>query len=138
MENAKELENKSIVDEIPDSLPVLERTNRTITQVIKSGFHWDSLEGVIIKIEEETQEIKDELAKEHLENLQEEIGDLMWCVMTLCASCGFNCSETMDKAREKFVGRFRKVEKYYKGMGQKMTDVSLDELETTWQKMKRE
>lgn len=81
------------------------------TQAKEYGFYWPDTKSIIEQINSEILEIEELLqgrnhAKDHL---QEEIGDLLHAVFSLCVYCNFDPQTTLDKSLKKFEKRFNKV-----------------------------
>lgn len=68
------------------------------------GFNWPNLEMIFDKIESEFHEVKD-ASKSAINNLQEEIGDLLHTILSLCIYTGFDIEETIYKADNKLQKR---------------------------------
>ena len=84
------------------SKTALERLVETDKNLREFGFEWPDLDMIFQKIESELKEAKEAEEKDHL---QEEIGDLLHTVVSLCLSAGFDVEETIGKARDKLQGR---------------------------------
>jgi uncharacterized protein YabN with tetrapyrrole methylase and pyrophosphatase domain len=76
------------------------------------GFKWENVQQIMAQIRSELTEIE-----AHLENpveknkLQEEIGDLLHAVFSLCVFCKFDASKTLSDSIQKFERRFRETQK---------------------------
>ncbi len=80
-------------------------------QFIDFGFAWPDKETILAQIVQECAEIKASMQDgEPKERLQEEIGDIMHAVVSLCLFAGFEVEETLRKAYTKVQTRFTKVE----------------------------
>ncbi len=73
------------------------------------GFYWESLEQLLQQIRDEANEIDAAAKTTNKAHLQEEIGDLMNAVVSLCIFCGFNPTETLSANIEKFQRRYDAV-----------------------------
>lgn len=88
--------SKTIFDKIED----LEKA------AILFGLQWESKAQILAQIRNECIEIAEHLeTKEQRDALQEEIGDLMHAVFSLCISCDFDPELTLKKALDKFEHR---------------------------------
>ena len=68
---------------IPSSLPPLEKAYEIQKKLKKVDFDWEDTEGVIAKIEEELQEVKDAITSGNMDDTELEIGDLLFSVINL-------------------------------------------------------
>lgn len=106
------------------------------------GFRWENPFQILDQIESECREIRDELQinKESTQELkiQEEIGDLMHAVFSLCHFCGFDPEQTLKNTTEKFSRRLEAVKKISNESGlDSLNGKSFDELMSIWEKAKK-
>ena len=107
----------------------------------KFGFRWENTTQIMEQIKSECVEVSEHLACHHQEDnqaaLQEEIGDLLHAVFSLCVYCKFNPEETLKKTVEKFERRMNAVKKIAGEQGLKHLDgLAFDELMVFWDKAK--
>ncbi len=126
----------SAMDGVPRSMPSLARAQKALSKASKSGFEWEAELEIIEKIEEELQEVKQALLKNDHEHLQEEIGDLLFVLVSLCRWRNIEAEESLQKATGKFMLRFRSVESEARRQGKALTQMSTAELKELWQKAK--
>ena len=70
------------------------------------GFEWPDIDMILWQVASESDEIKEAIAnKTGKDHLQEEIGDLLHTVISLCIFAGFDLEETLEKTVKKFGGR---------------------------------
>ena len=131
-----EKEDDSILAGLPNHHPLL-KTAALKNKVAKVGFDWDSVEGVIEKLDEEVQEVKDAIAKNDEPNMEEEIGDAIFVLVNLAEKLNINAEIALNNANKKFERRFRYVEKRMKEEGIPLKKESLNNMEEFWQEVKR-
>ncbi|WP_035917979.1 MazG nucleotide pyrophosphohydrolase domain-containing protein [Legionella fairfieldensis] len=76
------------------------------------GFQWETTDQIMEQIKSECVEVIEHLKSEHKNDrsaLQEEIGDLLHAVFSLCVFCQFSPEETLEKTVGKFERRFHAV-----------------------------
>jgi uncharacterized protein YabN with tetrapyrrole methylase and pyrophosphatase domain len=77
------------------------------------GFRWENPEQIMAQIQSECVEINEHLqvgvAQANRHELQEEIGDLLHAVFSLCVFCNMNPQETLEKTLNKFERRLTEV-----------------------------
>jgi MazG family protein len=124
---------------LPGSLPALLRAYKIGKRAAAVGFDWTRADDVVAKIEEEIAELRDAVANRpggdaHIE---EEMGDLFFAIANLSRKLGIEPEAALRKANEKFTRRFMSMEERVRASGRTMQDLTLDELESVWQQVKR-
>jgi len=129
---------KSVVDDISTVWPALHRADKIGRRVSRVGFDWDSLIGPMKKIREETKELEDELKKKtkNISHIEEEIGDVLFSVVNVARKLKLNAEIALRKTNNKFVRRFKELERAISREGKDMKDLSLDELDVYWEAAK--
>ena len=89
----------------------------------RTGFDWPDIEGPKAKIREEL----DEIAAAPPEEIEEEVGDLLFAVVNFARFLKIEPEEALRKANRKFEARFRAIEQAPGFSGK-----SLDEMEELW------
>ncbi len=129
-------ENKSIVDNVPNHLPALQKAQKVQKKVARVGFDWEVIEDVIAKVHEELEEVKSAINNEGKERVAEEIGDLLFAVVNLSRFLKLDSEDLLRKSISKFTGRFKKVEAQVAVLGKSIEDCSLVELDGIWNQIK--
>jgi tetrapyrrole methylase family protein/MazG family protein len=137
----------SILDEISSGLPPLDRSYALQKKASKAGFDWPDMEGVISKIREELEEVREAVQKVEqgkgrtetalLESkLEEELGDLLFSCVNLCRFLKTEPSVALRRTNGKFVKRFHYIEKKMKESGHEMKAENIDMMEAFWNEAK--
>jgi len=108
---------------VAQALPALERAAKLQKRAARTGFDWPDIEGPKSKIREEL----DEIAQAPPEELEEEVGDLLFAAVNFARHLNIDPEEALRKANRKFEKRFRTIESV-PGFQQ----MSLDEMEALW------
>ena len=89
-------------------------------------------------MEEELEEIKQELnaSTRNQDAIEEEIGDALFAMVNLARHCNIDADTALRKASFKFAKRFTAVEELAHAQHHSLTDLSLDEMESLWGKVK--
>jgi len=124
----------SVLDEVSSGLPPLERAWKLQKKAAKAGFDWPNVEGVIAKVKEEINEI---LQAGDADDIEEELGDLLFSVVNLCRYLKVEPSAALHRTNGKFIGRFKYVEKKMKETGQEMRQENLGIMDRYWNDAKK-
>lgn len=142
----KEDSRKGLLEQQPDddsilarlpNIPPLLKAAAIKNRVAKVGFDWDSVKGVIEKLDEEVQEVKDAIAKNDENNIEEEIGDTLFVLVNLAEKLDINAELSLNRANKKFEKRFRYVEKRMKEEGIPLCKENMDKMEMFWKEIKK-
>ena len=130
----------SILDDVSRTLPSLMRAEKLQKRAAREGFDWPDVKGVIAKIYEEIDEVKQELDSEvqERERLEDEIGDLFFSCINLSRFVGVDAEQSLRKANLKFERRFRDVEIRAGQQNMQLNKMSIEELEALWQAVKKD
>ena len=137
---------KSVLDGIPKSLPSLIKANRLQEKVHGVGFDWKYRSRVWGKINEEIDEVKEELLKLSekeikqnggKEKLEGEIGDLLFSIINAARLYGIDPENSLERTNRKFISRFQQMEKIIRQQGKKLEYLSLDEMNSIWEEVKK-
>lgn len=132
----KQQQRTSVMDGVPRSIPALSRAQKTLGKAAKNGFKWQERSGILAKIDEELFELKQALQKDDKLEVREELGDLLFSLVSLSAWQGLEAEEVMQGAIAKFMHRFRKLEKKLETLNKRMDECQADELLKLWQEEK--
>lgn len=132
----------SILDAVPRSLPALLEAHQLTRRAANVGFDWTDVNGIFDKLAEETAELKSAagvLASGNRggEDVEEEIGDLLFVGVNLARFLGFDAGIALKKANRKFARRFRAMERVAAGRGQILKDLSAQQLDSLWNEVKQ-
>ena len=121
-------------------MDLLEKVTNLENDADAFGFRWEKADQIIAQIESECLEVKAHLDSEEPMNhlaLQEEIGDLLHAVFSLCVFCKFSPRDTLDKTLTKFEGRLNAVKQLAKERGlMHLNGHSFEELMLLWETAK--
>ena len=123
---------------LPSSMGPLEQANKIQKKIGKVGFDWPAVSGVIEKVEEELGEVIQ--AMEHPddegEDLEMEIGDLLFAVVNLARYLGLDPSYALHRSNEKMKRRFNRLYALSKERSVVLDRDHVDEMEALWQEIK--
>ncbi len=133
------IEDKPYLKNCGNGLPSLLKAAKITKKVAKVGFDWPDHAGVVEKIREETDEVAATLdLPDTAPQVEEELGDLLFCTVNLCRRRGIDPEVALDAANRKFERRFNMLEKDLKAQGISLQDASTEQMEAAWQRAKQQ
>jgi MazG family protein len=132
-------EAKSVLDGITPTLPATLTAYELGVRAAEVGFDWKKVEDLLEKVEEETRELRQELKREvgaRHSRLEEEVGDLLFAAANLARFLRSDPETCLRRANQKFMRRFRALEKEVAARGKDLRECSLEEMETLWNELK--
>jgi MazG family protein len=130
---------KTTLSGVPKTLPSLLRAYEISARAAAVGFDWARPADVIDKIEEEVAEVRREVesgATGDLSRAEEEMGDLLFAIANLSRKLGIEPEAALRRANDKFTRRFDAMERAFVDRGQRFSDLSLEQMEAEWQRVK--
>lgn len=126
----------SILDDVALPLPALTRAEKLQKRAARVGFDWPSLDGVIDKLVEEAEELREAYEDGERDAIEDEMGDLLFAVTNLSRKMGIDPETALRRTNDKFTRRFKSVEQGAQTQDRALSDMSLDEMEALWQAAK--
>ncbi|MGO8672779.1 MAG: nucleoside triphosphate pyrophosphohydrolase, partial [Capsulimonadaceae bacterium] len=130
-------DRRSILDGIPRDLPALMRALEVSRRVVKVGFEWPGVDGVLDKVEEELNELRAELAVGDSDRAGAEFGDLLFTLVNVARHLKIDPEQALREMTVRFSNRFRHIEEHAAATGRAVDQLSLAEMEAVWQAAKR-
>ena len=127
--------NRSVLGGVPQSLPALIKAFRIQEKVSGVGFDWNNRDEVWDKVQEEMGELQQEVSQ-NSDKVEDEIGDLFFALINYARFLNLNPEDALEQTNRKFIRRFQYIEQQAKANNQKITDLSLDTMESYWQEAK--
>jgi len=128
---------ESLMEGVPKELPALLRAHRLQDKASKVGFDWEKKEDAWKKVDEEMRELHHAIKSGKQENVEQEFGDLLFALVNYSRFLGVNPENALRKTVEKFITRFRYIEKQLTEMGKDIHSSSLEEMDRLWEEAKR-
>ena len=135
-------EPDSVLDGVTVGLPALTRALKLQKRAARVGFDWADVRLVVEKLHEEIAELDVELgalekdASHDQGRIQDEVGDLLFTCVNIARQLDIDPETALRHGNAKFERRFRMLETTVIGDGRKPEDLSLDELEQAWKRVK--
>ena len=119
---------------IPPMLPALMRATKVGKKA--SCFDFETTEAVMDKLTEEMVEVSEAMEANDKAGIEEEIGDLLLTVTSLCRKLDVDAEVALNRATDKFISRFDRIEKEVLEQGKDIKSMTMPELDAIWDKIK--
>ena len=125
---------KSAMDGVSKAQSALMSAQKISKKAVKCGFEWPNEDSLYYCIKSEFKEFEDAVKSNDKENMEEEMGDILFAVVNLARWNKIDAEQALIKANQKFMTRFRKMEE----LAQKpLEEYSLEEYDTLWKSAKQ-
>ena len=128
---------KSVISGVPVSLPAVVKATRLQEKAKQVGFEWDNREQVWDKVDEEIRELKDAVAKNDIDKMEEELGDLVFSIINYARFLQVDTENALERTNKKFVERFTRMEQQALKQGRSLDEMSLQEMDEIWNSIKK-
>ena len=100
---------QGVFDDVPVNLPALSRAQKIQKRARGVGYDWADPDGVLEKLTEELAELQSARCEGAPEQVVEELGDLLFTVVSLGRHLGVDNEQALRLATDKFTRRMRTV-----------------------------
>jgi MazG family protein len=130
---------KGALDGISGSLPALAASQEMQERAANIGYDWPSIDGVLDKVVEETEELREAEAEDaDPGDWAEELGDLLFVLVNVARKRGIEAEAALRNANAKFRRRFGRVESLAAERGVALRDLDFEALDELWDTAKAE
>src|SRR5690606_30797198 len=117
-------------------LDPLNKAHRIQERVASVGFDWEDYRGALDKVREELEEAREAIESERADEIEEELGDLLFAVVNLTRLAGVHASTALARANLKFRDRFERLEALAHERGITLETAGLEALDRLWDELK--
>ncbi|MCY4612515.1 MAG: nucleoside triphosphate pyrophosphohydrolase [Nitrospira sp.] len=144
-ERPAEQQSDSILAGIPASLPSLLRAHQIQKRASRVGFDWENPKQVLEKLDEELEELRaaasslpasEPAAREPNAAVEHELGDVLFTLVNVARSLRINPEEALRKANNRFIARFRHMERHGAQEGKDLREMTALEWDALWEAAK--
>jgi tetrapyrrole methylase family protein/MazG family protein len=135
-EASTDAEPRSALDGIPRALPGLLRAQRAQVKAGRVGFDWADWRQAWTKVREEVAELDESVTEGKASRIRDELGDLLFSVVNVARLLDIDAEGSLGQAVEKFTRRFKEMEAEMRAEGRAVSDASLEDLDTAWERIK--
>ena len=129
--------NKSTLDQIENNMPTILKSLKIQKKAASLNFDWISKDQVLKKVDEELNELKDALKEKNNKNIEDELGDLFFTLISLSRHLNLDPDQTLKKANQKFIKRFNKMENIIEDKKLKWHNLKAVNFKNLWNNAKR-
>lgn len=128
----------SLLSGVPGSLPALLGAYRLTQKAAGVGFDWPDADAVLVKAEEEIEELRHALADDDegahaRESVRDELGDVLFTLANLARKLDVDPEAALAGTNRKFRHRFAKIEEGLAAQGKTAAEASLEEMDALWE-----
>jgi ATP diphosphatase len=125
-----------ILDDVPSNFPALQTAVKLQKKAARVGFDWDDPSLVIGKLQEETGELKEAVAHSDRNQIENEIGDLLFTIANIARHFDIEPDHALRRSNQKFRRRFSYLENKITSSGKSLEETDLHQMELLWQEAK--
>jgi len=126
----------STLDDVPRSLPALERAYKLQKRAANTGFDWSDIAPVIEKLKEESAEFQSALETKNQQQIQAEIGDVLFTAVNLARHASVEPEIALRAANHRFEERFKWIETTLYSRDQTVDETNQEQLNELWEQAK--
>lgn len=122
----------SLLDGVSRALPATLEAFQLTRKSARIGFDWEDAGGVIAKMQEETEELRNALNAGVQSKVEEELGDLLFAAVNLSRFLQIDPEIALKKANAKFSRRLHAMEALARKTGREFKNLPREEMEALW------
>ncbi len=120
-------------DKIFPSLLMAEKLSKRAGRI---GFDFNNVDEIFNKLKEEIEELKKALKEKNKEEIEEELGDILFVLTNIGRHLGVSAEIALSKVNEKFLKRFNEMLSISEREGKSFYNLSIKEMDELWEKAK--
>ena len=128
----------SVLGGVPKALPATIKAMRLQEKAKQVGFEWENKEQVWEKVEEETKELFEAIASGNRDHMEDELGDVFFSLINFARFLQLDAENALERTNKKFISRFTKMELEATNTGKALQDMTLEEMDAIWNKIKKQ
>ncbi len=127
----------SVLSGVPKALPSMVKAMRLQEKAKQVGFEWDTKEQVWQKVEEEKAELFEAIESGDIDKMEDELGDVFFSLVNFARFLQVDAENALERTNKKFISRFTRMEAAAMLDGKHLHDMSLEEMDIIWNKIKK-
>jgi ATP diphosphatase len=126
----------SVLDDVPGTLPAMERGRKLQKRAASLGFDWQEPMPVLAKLREEIAELEAEMLRNDKAAMQAEFGDVLFSCVNLARHLDIDPETALRAANQKFEQRFRGMEALAAARDLRLQSLDMEALDDLWNEIK--
>ena len=127
----------SVLSGVPKSLPSMVKAMRLQEKAKQVGFEWDTKEQVWEKVEEEKAELFEAIESGDINKMEDELGDVFFSLVNFARFLQVDAENALERTNKKFIDRFTRMEAEALNDGKYLHDMCLEEMDSIWNRIKK-
>jgi len=128
---------KSVLGGVPTSLPSMVKAMRLQEKSKQVGFEWDNTQQVWDKVTEELNELNEAVLSGEKDKMEDELGDVFFSLVNFARFLQVDAENALERTNKKFIDRFTRMEEEALKTGKHLHDLSLEEMDNIWNRIKK-
>jgi tetrapyrrole methylase family protein/MazG family protein len=124
----------SVLDGLPKGMPALAYSQAMQRRAARVGFDWKEIEGVMDKLGEEVEELRESTS--HEERVRE-FGDVLFALVNVARRLDVESEEALQLAGRRFYRRFQLMEEDCQRRGIVLSSLPLEDQDKLWEQAKK-
>ena len=120
---------------MPKALSPLTKSYKIQKVAAEVGFDWPDINGAVLKIHEELEELLNEYENYDHDKIEEELGDLFFAIVNFSRFLKINPDVALNRTVNKFIKRFKYIED---NSSKSLEDMTLEDMDKLWEESKRQ
>lgn len=136
---ASERDNKGhrgVLSDVPATLPAMARAYKLQKRAARVGFDWPDANGVVAKLHEELDELKEAVDGGSQTEVEQELGDALFSLINLARHLKIEPETALRRCNRRFVDRFEHMESALEKENKSAAEADSEELEALWKAAK--
>lgn len=125
--------NADSMRDIPMHMPALMRAFKVQAKAKRMGLPWGSTQDALDKLQTQCEAVRQAMISS--QNMEGELGELLFCAVNVARTAGIEPELSLLKAIEKFIVRFALLEQIILEAGKQLTDMAFEEVQMLWQQI---
>jgi MazG family protein len=127
----------SVLGGVPLALPAMVKAMRLQEKAKQVGFEWENKEQVWEKVKEEEKELQEAISLQDADKIEDELGDFFFSIINFARFLRVDPEKALERTNRKFIDRFTKMEQEALKGGQNLQQMTLEEMDAIWNRIKR-
>lgn len=136
-EHEEKGDNRGLLEKVPRAMPALMEAQQLTSRAASVGFDWENADQVLAKLEEELKELAAARKDGAPEQVQHEVGDLLFVLVNLARLLKVDAEQALRAANARFRSRFSHIERSLAAEGKSLKETSLAEMDRLWEEAKQ-